>query len=110
MPKAEVKESATMTVEECARYIGVSRESAYKAVHDGTLPVLRIGQRFLIPRAALDRLLAGETVTSEPASAESLPPSLTCAKCGRECKTKAGLEAHIGTHYRRTPTKREKRA
>ena len=50
----------TLTVEEAARELGVSRNKAYEACRDGEIPVIRIGRRMLVPRAALERMLAGE--------------------------------------------------
>ena len=49
----------TMTVEECAKALGISRNSAYNLVAEGRLPHLRLGRRLVIPRVALDRLLKG---------------------------------------------------
>ena len=51
-------EKLTITVPEAAQLLGVSRMTAYSAVREGTIPSLRIGRRVLVPRAALDRLLA----------------------------------------------------
>jgi excisionase family DNA binding protein len=48
----------TLSVPEAAQLLGVSRMTAYSAVREGTIPSLRIGRRVLVPRAALDRLLA----------------------------------------------------
>lgn len=48
----------TLTVEEAAALLGIGRNTAYQAAASGQLPVIRIGRRLLIPRAALDRLLA----------------------------------------------------
>ena len=53
------QERQTLTVEEAAKLLGVSRGSAYEAVRSGELPVVRLGRRLLVPRQALDRLLAG---------------------------------------------------
>jgi excisionase family DNA binding protein len=52
------EEKLTLTVPEAARLIGISRMTAYVAVREGTIPSIRIGRRVLVPRAALDRLLA----------------------------------------------------
>lgn len=48
----------TLTVEEAAVTLGISRASAYEAVHHGQIPCIRIGRRILVPRIALDRLLS----------------------------------------------------
>jgi len=50
-------ERQTLTVEEAARVLGISRSSAYGAARRGELPIVRIGRRYVVPRAALERLL-----------------------------------------------------
>jgi excisionase family DNA binding protein len=47
----------TLTVDEAAAFLGVSRCTAYLAANSGQLPTLRIGRRLLVPTAALLRLL-----------------------------------------------------
>ncbi len=55
-------ERRTVTVPEAARLLGISRSAAYAAAGRGELPgLVRIGKRFLIPRAAIEKLL-GEQV------------------------------------------------
>jgi excisionase family DNA binding protein len=49
---------ATLTVEEAARVLGIGRGPAYQAVRRGDIPSIRIGKRMLVPRAALERMLA----------------------------------------------------
>jgi excisionase family DNA binding protein len=39
------------------RMLGLSRPSTYSAAKRGEIPTLRIGNRILVPRAALKRLL-----------------------------------------------------
>ncbi len=48
----------TMTVDETAIELGISRNAAYEAVKRGEIPSIRIGRRLLIPKAAFDRMLA----------------------------------------------------
>ena len=48
-----------LTVDETARLLRISRGLAFTAVRDGTLPSIRIGRRILIPRQALDDVIAG---------------------------------------------------
>ena len=51
----------TISVEEAARYLGVSRAYAYAMVREGRLPVIRLGiKRVRVPSAALARLLGVE--------------------------------------------------
>jgi excisionase family DNA binding protein len=54
----------TLTVEEAGRALGLSRASAYAHVRAGTIPVVRLGRRLLVPKAALERLLDVEPVTN----------------------------------------------
>jgi excisionase family DNA binding protein len=51
---------ATYTIAEAAELLGIGRNCAYESAKSGSLPVIRLGKRLLVPRAALDRLLAGE--------------------------------------------------
>jgi excisionase family DNA binding protein len=48
-----------MTVDEVAAYLGISRGTAYDGVRRGEIPSLRIGRRILVPRAAIEAMLAG---------------------------------------------------
>lgn len=48
-----------MSVEEAAIALGISRTCAYEAVARGEIPCIRIGRRILIPKVALEKLLAG---------------------------------------------------
>jgi excisionase family DNA binding protein len=52
-------ERATLSVEEAAQRLGISRNHAYDAVKRGAIPSIRIGRRLLVPKAALERKLAG---------------------------------------------------
>lgn len=63
-PWSQPAERQTLTVEEAARVLGISRSSAYEAARRGELPIVRIGRRYVVPRVALERLLdqAGRTV------------------------------------------------
>lgn len=47
----------TLTVDEAATFLGVSRCTAYLAANAGQLPTLRIGRRLLVPTAALMHML-----------------------------------------------------
>ena len=43
----------TVTVEEAAQMLGISRSSAYECVRRGELRALRLGRRLVVPRSAL---------------------------------------------------------
>jgi len=50
----------TLTVEEAARLLGISRSTAYECVRTGELPSVSFGRRVLIPRHRLQLLLDGK--------------------------------------------------
>ncbi|MFZ0119333.1 MAG: helix-turn-helix domain-containing protein [Pseudonocardiaceae bacterium] len=45
------KQRAVYTVVEVAQLLSLSRGTAYALVRDGTIPALRLGNRWVIPRA-----------------------------------------------------------
>ena len=47
----------TITIPEFAKAFGINRATAYRMAKDGTLPVIRVGKRILIPKVALQRWL-----------------------------------------------------
>ncbi|MDP9072090.1 MAG: helix-turn-helix domain-containing protein [Actinomycetota bacterium] len=48
----------TLTVEEAAGVLGISRGLAYELVSRGELPHIRLGRRIVVPRRALEGLLS----------------------------------------------------
>ena len=50
----------TVTVEQAAEMLGVSRNSAYALAKNGTLPVVKLGRRLVVPKKRLDDLLSGD--------------------------------------------------
>lgn len=50
----------TMTVEDAARELGISRGTAYECARTGQIPTIRLGRRLLVPRARLEAMLRGE--------------------------------------------------
>lgn len=54
-----------LTVQEAGARLGLSRPSAYKAARSGAIPVIRIGGKLIVPRAAIDRLLQIDNGKSE---------------------------------------------
>ena len=49
----------TISVPDAGKILGVSRNTAYEAVRTKQLPALRIGRQLRVPKALLERLLAG---------------------------------------------------
>ena len=71
MPNSNQTHRLTCTVEEAARLLGIGRSLAYEAVRQGTFPVgvIRVGSRYLVPLAPLERLLNGEGAKAPMAGA-----------------------------------------
>jgi excisionase family DNA binding protein len=55
------EQKSTLTVEEAARLLGISRGLAFQAVRRGDIPSIRIGGRILIPIARLHAMLDAES-------------------------------------------------
>ena len=72
MPKEH--ESATLSVVEAGRIVGLGRCAAYRAANRGDLPTIRIGGRLLVLRRPLERLLDGgeSNRCTDPRSPERL--------------------------------------
>lgn len=57
----------TISVEEAARRLGVSRNTAYEAAGRGEIPTIKIGRRLLVPVIAFERMLDRPTSNREVA-------------------------------------------
>lgn len=55
-----MSEPLTISVEDAARLLGISRGLAYEAARRGELPVIRLGRRLLVPRQRLLELVGGD--------------------------------------------------
>ena len=55
-----IEEKATMSVRELSMSMGISLPKAYELVKRPGFPVLRIGSRILIPKAAFEEWLKAE--------------------------------------------------
>lgn len=73
----------TVSVEEAARILGISRGLAYDMVHQGRMPVLRFGRRMVVPKKAIEKLLVeseilpankGKQVAKAKPPLTALPP------------------------------------
>jgi len=63
--KTEARNRPTFdSVDELAVELGLNRAGTYKGLRDGTIPSIRLGKRFIIPRAAIQEWLrtAGRSV------------------------------------------------
>lgn len=51
-------QSVVLTCDEVAEILKISRPQAYLGIKRGEIPHIRVGKRILIPRAALEKMLA----------------------------------------------------
>jgi excisionase family DNA binding protein len=70
---SEGTESAalTMTVSQTASVLGISRSSAYECVRYGSIPSIRLGRRIVVPRRAIDELLAAASLAPSDQSSNT---------------------------------------
>ena len=54
-------QKGVLSVDETARYLGLSRLTVYSAVKRNEFPHVKVGRRILIPKGALSRLLSQAT-------------------------------------------------
>jgi excisionase family DNA binding protein len=59
----------TLTVEEAAHLLGISRTLAFQAVRSGDIPAIRVRRRILVPVVLLNQLLLGASVASQDSEA-----------------------------------------
>lgn len=55
----------TLSVEQAASRLGISRSTAYECVRNGSIPSLRFRRRIVIPAAVIDQLLGGSLVDND---------------------------------------------
>ncbi len=50
-------ERKTYRIEDAGKMLGLGKNASYKAAHKGEIPVIKIGNRLFVPKAAFDRML-----------------------------------------------------
>ncbi len=72
----------TLSIEEAANVLGISRALAYELVRRGELPSLRLGRRVVVPRRSLEALVEGhdDEDSREIPTMAVQPPSPSVAK------------------------------
>lgn len=55
--KRLLRNELSISVDDAARALGIHRNSAYKAVKNGDIPSVRVGSRYVVPTAALRKML-----------------------------------------------------
>lgn len=60
--EAEVVDTRALTysVDQVAELLGVARGTAYEYIHNGEIPAIRLGRRWLIPRVRFHAWLNGK--------------------------------------------------
>jgi excisionase family DNA binding protein len=64
------KERHVYTIPEAGRVLRIGRSAAYEAARRGEIPTIRLGRSLRVPRAALERLLAGEPADDQDEPAD----------------------------------------
>jgi excisionase family DNA binding protein len=60
----DLEDRTTVSVEEAATVLGISRRTAYEAIHRGEIPVLRLGRRMVVPVPKLKKMIGVEPTPS----------------------------------------------
>jgi excisionase family DNA binding protein len=58
-PARASENKPTMSVNELADHLGISRQKAYDSLNSGAIPAIRLGKRFIISRIRIDDWLSG---------------------------------------------------
>jgi hypothetical protein len=61
----------TYLVPEFGKKLGIGRDQAYEAAKVGEIPVIRVGARYLVPKALGDAMLRGEWTPPRKAEASA---------------------------------------
>ena len=62
-----------LSVREIMQIFGICRRTAYSRIADGTIPSLRLKNKIIVPRAAVNRMLAEPMSRGDAAEARNDP-------------------------------------
>jgi excisionase family DNA binding protein len=65
--RLEATERLLLSVHEAAQVLGIGRDTMYRLCREHRVPVLRVGHRILVPRAALEGWIEQEIAQNPPA-------------------------------------------
>ena len=65
------QEKLTMTIDEAGVLLGIGRSLAYQLAHQGKLPVIRLGKRFLVSRKAFEAMLDVKPAANDPQESQA---------------------------------------
>ncbi len=60
-----------MTIDEAGVLLGIGRSLAYQLAHQGKLPVIRLGKRFLVSRKAFEAMLDVKPAANDPQESQA---------------------------------------
>ncbi len=65
----EIKQTSTDSLvwrvyPDVARLLGLSKTTVWARVHDGSIPSIKLGRRYVVPKAALEELINGQAGAS----------------------------------------------
>jgi excisionase family DNA binding protein len=83
--------SLVYTVDEAAAVLGIGRNAAYNAIHNGHIPAIRIGRTIKVPKPALDALMATFHKQAETAQ----PEILRMPRSVKQFEHKVGLSIQL---------------
>lgn len=69
MPHDDAPE--VMNVRQAAAYLGVSADTLYKHLSEGTIPAFRLGQRWRFKKSVLDGWMEGQSGAPRPPAREA---------------------------------------
>lgn len=105
--RSQQMKSPLMGLTELADLLGVHRSTLYRSIDGGRfpLPIVRVGARISVPRAAVDRLIVGGVDSPEPLAPTGLDGQ--CPTCGTRLFVSQGTPCSIS---RRSSSQRERRS
>lgn len=65
MDESSCASPETLSVEQAAQRLGISRSTAYECVRSGSIPSLRFRRRIVIPTVVIDQLLGSVAVEDD---------------------------------------------
>ena len=65
----ETRDALVYSVPDAGRLLGLSRATSYMLVSQGVIPAIRLGRRLVVPKIAIERMLA--EAGSKPEGAQS---------------------------------------
>lgn len=52
-----MKNTLTYSVDEAGKALGIGRNVAFRLVHQGTIPAIRLGKKLRVPKTAIEEMM-----------------------------------------------------